>query len=99
MAVRLSALRAGRSLLPGRFLVLSRPQGYSAAGRIRLIKKSNDLFGNRTRDLLACSIVPQPSTLPRTTVHGTVLRLKCFYTPSCIDWGGGKKNRLRLGRE
>jgi hypothetical protein len=35
MAVRLSALRAGRPLLPGRFLVLisrlSQPQGHSGA--------------------------------------------------------------------
>jgi hypothetical protein len=41
----------------------SRPQGHSAAGRIRSIEKSNDLIGNRTRDLPACSIVPQPTTL------------------------------------
>jgi hypothetical protein len=45
MAVRLSALRAGRPLPPGRFLVLisvkrlSRPQGHSAAGRITSIEK------------------------------------------------------------
>jgi hypothetical protein len=35
------------------------------AGRIRSIEKSNDLIGNRTRDLPACSIVPQSITLPR----------------------------------
>jgi hypothetical protein len=29
------------------------------------IEKSNDLIGNRTRDLPACSILPQPTTLPR----------------------------------
>jgi hypothetical protein len=28
------------------------------------LKKSNDLIGNRICDLLACSIVPQPITLP-----------------------------------
>jgi hypothetical protein len=28
-------------------------------------KKSNDLIGNRSHDLPACSIVPQPTTLPR----------------------------------
>jgi hypothetical protein len=28
-------------------------------------KKSNDLIGTRIRDLPACSIVPQPTTLPR----------------------------------
>jgi hypothetical protein len=45
-------------------LGLSRPQGHCAAGRIRSIEKSNDI-GNRTRDLPACSIVPQPTMLPR----------------------------------
>jgi hypothetical protein len=59
MTVRLSALGAGRPLPPGRFLVLSRTHCHSAAGRIRSIEKSNDLMVNRTRDLLACSIVPQ----------------------------------------
>jgi hypothetical protein len=29
------------------------------------LKKCSDLIGNRTRDLPACSIVPQPTTLPR----------------------------------
>jgi hypothetical protein len=55
MAVRLSALRAGRPLLPGRFL------GHYASVRIKSIEKSSDLIGNRTRDLPACSIVPQPT--------------------------------------
>jgi hypothetical protein len=35
------------------------------AGRIGSIEKSNDLVGNRTRDFAACSIMPQPTTLPR----------------------------------
>jgi hypothetical protein len=35
------------------------------AGRIRSIEKSNDLIENRTRDLPACSVVPEPTTLPR----------------------------------
>jgi hypothetical protein len=66
MAVRLLALHAGRLLPPGRFLVLisSRPQGHNAAGRSRSIK--NPIIGIQTRDLPACSIVPQPTTLPRT---------------------------------
>jgi hypothetical protein len=69
MAVKLSALRAGRPLpprkIPGtRFCQrLSRPQGHSAAGMIRSIEKSNGLIGIRSRDLPACSIVPQPATL------------------------------------
>ena len=29
------------------------------------MKKSNDTIGNRTRDLPTCSIVPQPTALPR----------------------------------
>jgi hypothetical protein len=63
MAVRLSASSAGRPSPPERFLRLSRPQDHSAAGRIRSIEKSNDLMGNRTRGLPACSIVPHPTTL------------------------------------
>jgi hypothetical protein len=39
--------------------MLSPPQGHSAAGRIRSIEKSNDLIGNRTRELPACNIVSQ----------------------------------------
>jgi hypothetical protein len=71
MAVRLSDLRAGRAFpprnLPGTHFCyrLSRPQGHSAAGRIRSIEKPNDLIGIRSCDLPACSIVPQPTTLPR----------------------------------
>jgi hypothetical protein len=70
MAVRLSALRAGQTpftprKIPGIhfYYTLSRPQGHSATRRIRSIEKSNDTIGNRTRDLPACSIVPQPTTL------------------------------------
>jgi hypothetical protein len=37
---------------------LCRPQGYSAAGRIRSIQTSNDQIGNRTRDLPACRTKP-----------------------------------------
>jgi hypothetical protein len=54
----------------------SRPQGHSVAGRIRSIEKSNDLIGNRTRDLLACSIVPQPTT----RCHQPVLINKSVHT-------------------
>jgi hypothetical protein len=39
--------------------------GPYAVGRIGSIEKSNDLIRNRTHDPPACSIVPQPTTLPR----------------------------------
>jgi hypothetical protein len=32
------------------------------------LKISNNLIGNRSRDLLACSIVPQLTTLPRALI-------------------------------
>jgi hypothetical protein len=41
--------------------MLSRPRGYN--GMIMSIEKSNDIFGNRTRDLLAFRTMPQPTTL------------------------------------
>jgi hypothetical protein len=33
--------------------------------RLYKLKKANELIGNRTRDLPACSIVPQLTTLAR----------------------------------
>jgi hypothetical protein len=43
---------------------LSRDQAHGAAERIRSTEKSNDLIGNHTHDLPACSIVPQLTTIP-----------------------------------
>jgi hypothetical protein len=40
------------------------------------LKKSNDLIGTWTRDLLACSIVPQPTTLPRAPGSSVVRVIK-----------------------
>jgi hypothetical protein len=53
-------------LLPGNIpgsifcYTLSRPQGHTAAGRIMLMKNSNDTIGNRTRDLSVCSAIACP---------------------------------------
>ena len=50
---------------------LSRRQGYNAAGRVMSIKNSSDTIGKRTRDLLACSTMPQPSApyrVPKSNV-------------------------------
>jgi hypothetical protein len=62
MAVRLTALRAGLPLPSGKFLVLIEAE---SPERIKSTEKSDGLIGNRARDLPACSIVPQPTTLPR----------------------------------
>jgi hypothetical protein len=54
----------------------------------KLKEISNELIGNRTRDRPACSIVPQPTTLPRTPFYGnspsnsgvmSVMRNTCFH--------------------
>jgi hypothetical protein len=47
---------------------LSRAQSHSAAGKIRSTEKSRDLIRNGTRDLPACGIVPQPTTLTRASM-------------------------------
>jgi hypothetical protein len=61
MAVRLSDLLAGRPLAPGRFLVLiSVRDSVDSRAIVRL-----EELGTRARHLPACSIVPQPTTLPR----------------------------------
>jgi hypothetical protein len=60
---------------------LGRTQGHSEAGRIRSIEKSNDI-GNRNLDLPGCSIVPQPTTLPRAPLISctpTKSNLQCAY--------------------
>ena len=69
--VRLSALGTGRLYPPGNIpgthfcYRLSQPQGHSATGKIMSMKTFHDPIGNRTRDLPVCSVVPQPTALPR----------------------------------
>ena len=71
--VRSSTLCTGRLYPPGNTpgthfcQRLSRPQGYSAAGRIMSMKNSSDTIGNRTRAM------PEPTALPRSSCHQFVL--------------------------
>jgi hypothetical protein len=66
MAVKLAS-RADRPLPLGGFLVLfyrlSRYRGHGGDGKIRSTEKSDDLIGNRNRDLPSCSIALRPTTL------------------------------------
>jgi hypothetical protein len=48
---------------------LSQPQGHSAAGRIMSMKNSTNTIGNRTRDLPACSAVPQQTAPPSAPIR------------------------------
>jgi hypothetical protein len=82
MAVRLSALCAGRPLLPRKISGTHfDPQDYSAVGRIRyIVKKKIHLIGTRSRDLPACNTVPQPTTLPRTPFANS------NYFQSCLEF-------------
>jgi hypothetical protein len=69
MAVRLAALRAGRPVPPGRFLVhISVIGGVDPRAIVWLEVLSQsytcDFIGNRIRDLPACSIAPQQTSLP-----------------------------------
>jgi hypothetical protein len=58
------------------------------------MKSSNDIIGNRTRNLPICSAVPQPTVLPRAPHKGmyninlkyfVVAELKFFFVPSVYD--------------
>jgi len=52
-------------------LQANRPQSHSVAGKIKSMKNSNDIFENWTRNLLACSTVPQPTAPPRSWKFST----------------------------
>jgi hypothetical protein len=88
MAARLSALRAGRFSPPGKFLVLISvrrwvdPRAIVRLEELGKLKKSTS-SGTLTRDLPACSIVPQPTTLPRAPRY--VLCLNSINL--CSIWG------------
>jgi hypothetical protein len=78
-----SPLHADRHLPPGRFLVLIYVRGWvdPRAGRIRSIEKIH-LVGTTSRDLPACSIVPQPSMLPGRATAQAVSR----WLPTAAAW-------------
>jgi hypothetical protein len=38
------------------------------------MKNSNDTIGNRTRDLTACNVMPQPTASPRFVSRGPVIK-------------------------
>jgi hypothetical protein len=91
--VRLSALCTGRLYPQEIFLILisvkrlSQPQGHSAAGWFMSMKNSNDTIGNRTRDLPACSAVPQPAAPPRCLTKEVLFSLPpfCYYFVCAFD--------------
>ena len=56
---------------------LSRPQGHSAAGMIMSMKNSNDIIGNQTRDLPACSAGSNLS--PRRPTVVTTVPVDCDF--------------------
>jgi hypothetical protein len=63
MAVRLSALRVGRPLPPGQFLLLiSVRDSVDLRNVVRSSERTSDLIWNRTHDLPACSIVSEQTT-------------------------------------
>jgi hypothetical protein len=84
--VGLSALRTGRLYLNTHFY-----QTMSDAERITSMKNFNDPFGNLTRDLPACSIVPLPTAHPATPT----LPRKLLYTDTtkeCLDQDDNSHN-------
>ena len=50
------------------------------------MKNSNDAFGNRTRDLSACSTVPQPTVSPRAQNFAVYLTLTIRFLYMSIKW-------------
>jgi hypothetical protein len=63
------------------------------------LKKTNDLIGNRTHDLPACSIVPQPTTVPRAPPSNFIIKLKLMLVENTwlqLNKGHNLKIKLHL---
>jgi hypothetical protein len=66
---------------------LGRPQGHRAPGRIKSTKNCSDAMGNQTRDLPACSAVPQP-TAPQSLWQAAYILFNLLTQSSeSIDYG------------
>jgi hypothetical protein len=87
MTARLSALRAGRTLLPINITFSAsgthfcyrqnEPQGPVRPEGLDKLKKFIYLFGSRTRNLPVCSLVPQPLRyrVPPTSLIAELLNI------------------------
>ena len=73
---------------------MSRTQRLTAAGRIMPIKNSSNTIGNRTRNLPACSAVPQrtaSSRTPRLNKDPVLSTRKIMFEFCWLNWSSQKK--------
>ena len=77
---------------------LSQPQDHSAVGRIMSMKNSSDTIGNRTRELAACSAVPQPTAPPHILLKHVAKfdNQKGIFLPTKLTRKGEKVNFFRF---
>jgi hypothetical protein len=68
IAVRMPALRAGRSLPQGRFVMLMSVRGLVAPGVIVRLEGVGQFKNPMASSGTLCSILPQPTTQPRVSV-------------------------------